>query len=357
MGEQLVNVHLLDDQTDQSAIDLWSLVYNGGEPLDRSLLFYRACEKLVAQSEGHVRGCLVIWPMNLRVRGQILKGGGIGAVAVAPEARGQGVGTHLMAGAVRHQQANGHVFSLLYPFRESFYRRVGYEVFGTRWEIEISNASLPRTSCDLPIRRLAISEAQDELDRVHESYSRRYSGIVVRDSIWWERLARPDKLPSVYLIGEPAEGYMVVKHDARFWEKQEILEIAYSSKRGMDGVLGLLATIGINKTAVKFLQPAENPIMMTYREYGIKPSEEKPVMARLINLERFISSLNPPTPKGGFTFRLIDDQLADQNGTWKISWEDKVTAIRSEDAPDFEIHVRQFSQAALGEPSLSSLAE
>lgn len=69
---------------------------------------------------------VVTFPMTMNVRGSVMPMGGISGVGTMPAGRRQGHIRALMTHAFGHMREDGHVVSALYPFRESFYERLGY---------------------------------------------------------------------------------------------------------------------------------------------------------------------------------------------------------------------------------------
>jgi hypothetical protein len=63
------------------------------------------------------------------VRGKLFAAHGVWGVATAPAARRNGYCRRAMAALLAAGRADGQVFSTLYPFRESFYERLGYVTF------------------------------------------------------------------------------------------------------------------------------------------------------------------------------------------------------------------------------------
>lgn len=67
--------------------------------------------------------------MSQQVRGKIFNMGGIWGVATRPEARRQGYCRRVLTELLTAVRDSGAVFTTLYPFRESFYERLGYTTF------------------------------------------------------------------------------------------------------------------------------------------------------------------------------------------------------------------------------------
>ena len=68
-------------------------------------------------------------PLTQNVRGKIFKCGGIADVATYPEARRRGYAKKLLQHHLLKMKEAGQVFSVLYPFNEQFYEKLGYITF------------------------------------------------------------------------------------------------------------------------------------------------------------------------------------------------------------------------------------
>ncbi|MGB7342518.1 MAG: GNAT family N-acetyltransferase [Phototrophicaceae bacterium] len=68
-------------------------------------------------------------PMTQNVRGKVLSMGGVAGVTSKPTTRRKGYVKQLMLDLFSSMHAQGHAVSALYPFRESFYQRLGYTLF------------------------------------------------------------------------------------------------------------------------------------------------------------------------------------------------------------------------------------
>ena len=83
-------------------------------------------QQAVACAGGHA--------MHQNSRGAIVPMGGVYAVAVHPAARRKGHARAMIADLLASMRADGQPYSCLYPFRESFYDRLGYATFPQpRW--------------------------------------------------------------------------------------------------------------------------------------------------------------------------------------------------------------------------------
>lgn len=347
----------VDDSLLEATVELLGVVYNKGVPFatDRDFVTYN---KLWAMLDGgDVVGAFGALPMDALVHGTPLGCGGIGAVAVSPHARAKGVGTQMMRDYIREAREAGMPLASLYAFRETFYRRAGYEACGRRFNIEIARASYPKIKSHLPVRRLKASESKEFLDGCYQEFIRHFNGACTRPGKLWKRMLPDNQHKHVYVAGEDKiEGYLMIQHDDAFWANQAGAEIAYTTQAGMDAVFATLFATGSNKTSVSFREPSNSPFLAKYLDQGMKTETFMQIMFRITDLPAVLAAFKP-TAVGSFVFELVDDTIPGESGIWQVDMEAQAVAKRSTRAPDFTLTIHQLTQAIMGEPSLDLLAE
>lgn len=97
--------------------------------------------------------------------------GGVAGVAVAPDARGRGVGTQLLTALAQRSLELGDLVSTLYPATMPLYRALGWEVAGAQYRISMSAESL-RTlgGTDVPLRTATTSDVGPFLTSLQDGY-------------------------------------------------------------------------------------------------------------------------------------------------------------------------------------------
>ncbi|MFF0345708.1 enhanced intracellular survival protein Eis [Kribbella sp. NPDC004875] len=83
-----------------------------------------------------------IWPFEQWWGGRRVPLGGVAGVVVAPEYRGQGVGSLLMRGVLQRCVEKGYPLTALYPATTVLYRHLGYEFAGGRYKFSFQAADL-----------------------------------------------------------------------------------------------------------------------------------------------------------------------------------------------------------------------
>jgi predicted acetyltransferase len=97
--------------------------------------------------------------------------GGVAGVVVAPDARGRGVGTHLMTAVAQRSLELADLVSALYPATIPVYRALGWEVAGAQHRISMSAQSLRNLGGkDVPKRTATESDVGPFRRTLYERY-------------------------------------------------------------------------------------------------------------------------------------------------------------------------------------------
>lgn len=127
-------------------------------------------------------------PMPQNVRGKIAQMGGVWWVAVHPEARRKGYARRLLVEQFAQMRAEGYGFSGLYPFRESFYERLGFVTFPQVHVVSFNAAALsPVLTMWLPgdVTLMPIEDGRE----LYLAYLRKYQRATHGMAINAERIA------------------------------------------------------------------------------------------------------------------------------------------------------------------------
>jgi Acetyltransferase (GNAT) domain len=118
---------------------------------------------LAADDSGTILAAATAIPMRQNVRGSTYPMAGVAGVATHPLARRQGHVRTLLTRLLGEMRDSGHVVSVLYPFRPSFYERFGYAGLPKSRKVTFSPAGLAALlRADLP--------GEVRLERVKDGY-------------------------------------------------------------------------------------------------------------------------------------------------------------------------------------------
>lgn len=287
-------------------------------------------------------------------RGDVaLRCGGVGAVAVPVECRHGGVGSSLMTWALRHMRDDGYPLASLYAFSESFYRRFGYEVCGLRWQLDVPVHRMPAGSPELPIQGLAPQEVAC-LDGCYRQFVQRMSGCFLRTpSMWAHRMGKNP--PIVWTVGDPIEAYCWATSNGATWERLKFGEVCWATPRGYRSILAAMRGACINQSGAIWCEPARSPFLAQHYDEGVVAKEDRAIMYRVLDVPRALESLRP-TSAGSFRVRVLDRELPENEGPWRVDFEPSGVRVARADASDWECGIGAFTQAFMGSPSLADLA-
>lgn len=148
-------------------------------------------EDLVVAEEGDVVVAhAFLFPFRASFGGRKVKVGGIASVGVAPEARGRGVATALMAHLHARSDRRGDAVTMLYAFRQGFYARLGYGSTTSRKRLAFDPRSIPAAWRVLSRERVRGVRPRDHevMRALHARVAEHASGCIERTPRYWERL-------------------------------------------------------------------------------------------------------------------------------------------------------------------------
>jgi predicted acetyltransferase len=331
-----------------------SATYGNGKPEPPEQQVITLGRGIVCELDGQVAGIAKVNRYVASRDSASLRNAGIAAVAVSPSARRAGVGTALLAGIVRDCREEGYHVTSLHAFRESFYRKFGYEVCGRRIHIVCPTPRLPKLKTELPVRRLQ-PEEWELIRPCYESFAHSRSGLHIRDERRWNEVVTASDFPAVYAFGDPIESYVIVAHKVDFWVSQKVAEVAWSTEAGHRAIVAWFSGLGENKTHIDWTEPSDSPFVAKYLDQGIEVKVDRPIMYRVVDFKEAMRQLKP-SDSGEFTIEIQDELLPENRGPWKVSFSLDGVDVERCDHAELLMDIRQFSCAFMGEPSLLDLA-
>lgn len=140
---------------------------------------------------GSVQGCLMRIPMGQFFGGLSVPMLGIAGVAVAPEARGQGVARAMMQACLKECADEGTPISTLYASTQVLYRQVGYEQAGLRFTTTINHAHVAVDRREGDGSELVVQAAgpddEPEIRACYAAFASMYDGMLDRGEYVWKR--------------------------------------------------------------------------------------------------------------------------------------------------------------------------
>lgn len=183
-----------DDANVAALVDLYAGAYTVMEMTDaekreryetrmRAAIAQNDGVTIAAYRDGALAGVMKWYDYTMRLRTRNVFAGGLGAVAVALDARRRGVAGDLVRAFVEAYRAAGATIALLHPFRHDFYRRFGFG-HGTKMNrYRIPPSELPDDAGALRVRQMGPDEAE-RLAACYERVRARTNGLIVTEA--WE---------------------------------------------------------------------------------------------------------------------------------------------------------------------------
>lgn len=149
-------------------------------------------------------------PFEIFLAGEKVKMGGIASVATYPENRRQGYVKELLKSALAYMKENGYVVSMLHPFHVSFYRKYGWELFSNRLKSTLKKEDLKlQNGGNGTIKRFKKENHSKDIEQVYDTFAKKYSGMLVRDTNWWLQSVYSDLYAAVYYEKNEPTGYLL----------------------------------------------------------------------------------------------------------------------------------------------------
>jgi predicted acetyltransferase len=190
-----------------------------------------------------------LFPLRQWVARKPLAMAGVGTVAVSPAYRQKGVAGKLMQQALRAAVERGDVASALYPFRTSFYQKLGYGLAGVALQYLVSPDSLPASDERARIELMHDDAHHEELRKLYNTWIQTQTGQLERSAAMWKsHFEAVDSVIAAYRNerGE-LEGYAFALYRADLQKTDRYLdvnEMVWTTDAARKGLFGWLATLG-----------------------------------------------------------------------------------------------------------------
>jgi predicted acetyltransferase len=224
----------------------------------------------VGELDGQIVASLVFYPLTAFVRGQPVSAIGIGSVAVSPEHRRRGVAETLMKLAMREMRQNGEALSMLYAFRGSYYRKLGYGVAEYVHQLAVSPANLPASDEARFVRRLMIPD-RPAVQALYDRVAAQGHLALARKPEWWTQ--RLWNYASDWVVYEgrrrgQIEGYLCYDVDhsnGPFKLQVSLLEFVAATPEASRGLVGYLSSLSDQVSEIHSALPADHAWLQTMR--------------------------------------------------------------------------------------------
>lgn len=284
-------------------------------------------------------------PMTQNIRGQLYPVSGVWGVSTHPAARRLGVCRATIAALLAAERERGMVFSNLYPFKESFYQRLGYMAFPLTKIARFSpHALAPLLKQDLggEIEMRLLGPAFEAYRAYVEEMRPRQHGMVLFDYVdpsvfkletQWAALARVDgRVEGVMLYSMEGEATHFNFRATRFY---------YRSSRARYLLLNWIARHADQAERVEmWLAPYECPETWLADMQVKVETAERPAMCRVLDVSK-LSGMQ--VGEGRFTARIVDPTCPWNEDGWSFESCDGRLVVSPAAKSDFELAIQGLS--------------
>jgi predicted acetyltransferase len=295
---------------------------------------------LVGTSDKELIASLQILPLRQWVGGAALPMAGVGVVTVSPTHRQKGVAAALMTHALRSARERGDVASALYPFRFSFYQKLGYGAAGIALQYLVPPDALPASDERARVERMETPQQQREALELYSSWIREQNGQIERNPRMWERACTASDVGLVGYRNDKGElaGYALVAYrvDLPVTDRYlEVKELVWTSDRARNALIGWLASLGDQWQRIMIRALPSHQLGEMIREpvlprgsassWGLwAPSATQLIgpMFRLLDIEKAWGTRRLQTKNAlSVGLHLTDGQITENSGDWHLQLE------------------------------------
>jgi predicted acetyltransferase len=290
-------------------------------------------------------------PMTQNMRGQLFPASGIWGVSTDPSARRQGYCRQVMVSLFAAERETGKVFTNLYPFRESFYERLGYVSFPlmkiARFSIS-ALSSLAKEELGGEIQLMLIGQAFSAYRaylfdmRLHRHGMALFDfgdqGRANQNLVWVANAVFDGKTEGLMLYrttGDEVTKYHFIA--SRFY---------YQTHRARYLLLGWMARHIDQADRVELWLPEDE-----YPETWLADMEVKvetairPAMCRVLDIERMNGM---DVGEGSFSAHINDPLCPWNEGEWSFSSRDKKLLVSKSNSAECELSIQGLSALVAG---------
>ena len=302
----------------------------------------------VAELDGQIVGSLVMYPFQAWVRGARVPLTGVGSVAVSPEHRRRGIGEAMLKAMLREMRQRGDALSVLFPFRDSFYRKLGYGVIEVARQLAFSPTLLPGSDEARRVRRLMLPD-RPHVEALYDKTAEAGHFALVRRREWWTERLWTQQRDWVVCEGRrrgQIEGYLCYEADADagpFKLSLTVNEFVAATPEAHRGLIGYLASLSDQVAEIHFIAPGDNAwTALLKTSQNLRPGMELSVyhdtgnvvngmMLRINDVKGALESVPVSSHARGEIALEVDDPVLSANAR---AWRVRVSDGRLEVSPE-----------------------
>ena len=230
----------------------------------------------VIEKDGRIAGQAALYAIELWLGGRKVPCAGIASVSVAPGERREGLSRALLEQVHAEVNARNAALTLLYPFREGFYARLGYATTVPLVTMRVATAAIARAAfladaaTSFTFRTLEgplVTEAR----QLYEETAASQAGRMVRGEARWLRLFSREILHWMGAVSTEGrvEGYVAFSYDVPVNHGRQTLIVHELTARDGRAQRALLAVLGKQRDQVDDVEltvPLGDPLAFAFHD-------------------------------------------------------------------------------------------
>lgn len=274
---------------------------------------------------------IAIYPCEVNIHGTLYQMGGVTGVGTYPEYAGHGLMQELIRLALENMRADEQWISYLYPYNVPYYRRKGWEIMSDKISFRIRDTQLPKT-VEVPgmVERRDVDH--EDVYLVYNQFAKENHGALQRTAFHWEEYWRYEneeqRTAAIYYdqSGKPT-GVLF------YWVAEEVFhikEMFYLNQEARNGLWNFVTAHFSMVYWVKGDIYKNEPLAFLLEDSQIKETVEPYYMARIVDVEKFLSTFPFKSFSRSFHF-VVSDPIAEwNNGVFGLTYTENQTYVSRE---------------------------
>lgn len=338
MSRESININLeaADDSDIDAMAELWAEAFperpaeRRARELREGMVYGNLSDCWIVRIDGRMAGALRTYRFTTHFWGRAYPAMGLAGVATAPDFRRRGIGRRMCEAALHIARERGDVFSVLYPFRTSFYRDLGYALVGSLHRYRFHPDELTTYPGWDRVER-APDNGRELARAVYDAVAPTTNGLLARTERMWTFLDAPENYLYVHRnLRDEITGYVVVRGKGGSPDTSA-LYVRELVARDREAYLALLGWLSVQRDqwsnvvydAVRgedFQRRLSHPRTLgsgSPRGLWFHSAHLlRGPMLRVVNLEKLLDDAVPPAGSDGVTFQVRDAQIPENQGVW-----------------------------------------
>lgn len=276
---------------------------------------------------GEVAASAIEVPMGLWLGGRSVKNLGVAGVAVGPRHRGRGLAYELMAALVREGRERGYAVSTLYPATQALYRKVGYQLAGGHYHINLRLDGITSRCREAEIVPLGAGDLE-RLRPLQARVARQHDGNLDRGAYVWARVFAPrfeDARGFGVAFDGQLEGYtfFTTRTAPSLDQQLELTDLVAETPRAKHALLAFFASHRSLAKKVSWTGGPHDPFVSLLDEQACEVALRYHYMLRILDVGLALEERGyPRATHDRLVLEVSDPELPENGGRFTLEVED-----------------------------------